>query len=810
MKEIQYVGEHLLPGQLGNFFVILAFSAALLSSIAYLIGSFGEHTIKESWRKLGRYAFFIHAIAVIGIVATLFHIILNHYFEYQYAWQHSSKDLPVRYMFSCFWEGQEGSFLLWMLWHAVLGSVLIFTSRKWEPPVMSVFASVQIFLSSMLLGVYILDYKLGNNPFVLLREHPDFIDLPWTKVANYLKNLDGRGLNPLLRNYWMTIHPPTLFLGFAATLIPFAYAMAGLITGQLKEWTKPALPWTFFGVLVLGTGVLMGGAWAYESLSFGGFWAWDPVENSSLVPWIILVGAGHLMLIYKNRGQSLFTALAFTLLSFLLVLYSTFLTRSGILGKSSVHAFTDLGMSGQLLVYLLFYVVLSIFLLIKHRKKIAEGQTDDNATSREFWMFIGSLILLVSSFQIIFTTSIPVINKLFSLNLAPPTNPIEHYNSWQIPFSILILTGIAIAQFFKYKSTSMADFYSKIKRSLFIAVIISALSCWALEITNLFLIALLLASVFAFLSNLDYALITQKGKWSKAGPSLAHAGFALLMLGALISTGKSNVISQNTSGYDVSKLGKDFNNMEHIMLVKNDTVKMGNYFLTYKGKKVEGVNHYFNIDYFTRDEAGKFKHEFMLSPIVQTNPRMGNSAEPDTRHFLHKDVYTHIAYAELSTEDKHVDEGFPIKKDYTLQAGDTVFTSGAMLVLEGLIKEFDQSDLNLKPGDLAVAAKVKILTPNGKVDYAQPIFSIRENMIIPVDVINEEEGIKFSFTSIDPESGKINMLISEKDKKSKDFIILKAIIFPWINLLWLGCLLMVIGTAIAIVHRVKANNKQPA
>lgn len=803
MNEIQYVGEHLLPGQIGNLFVIISFCAALLSSVAYFAGSFGEESQQKSWKNIGRQAFFAHSIGVIGIVATLFYIILNHYFEYQYAWQHSSRDLPVRYMFSCFWEGQEGSFLLWMLWHSILGCILIFTSRNWEAPVLSVFASVQVFLASMLLGVYVLGYKLGSNPFMLLREHPDFADLPWTKVADYLKNLDGRGLNPLLRNYWMTIHPPTLFLGFAATLVPFAYAMAGLITGKLKEWTQPALPWTFFGILILGTGVLMGGAWAYESLSFGGFWAWDPVENSSLVPWIILVGAGHLILIYKNRGQSLFSALAFTLLSFILVLYSTFLTRSGILGKSSVHAFTDLGMSGQLLVYLLFYVLLSITLLIVHRKKIAEEQNDDNSTSREFWMFIGSLILLVSSFQIIFSTSIPVINSVFSLNLAPPTNPIEHYNSWQIPFSILIMLGIAIAQFFKYKSTPMSDFYKKIRRSLLFSVIISALCCWALEITNAFLIALLLSSVFAFFSNLDYALTAQKGKWMKTGPSLAHAGFALLILGALISTGKSNVISQNTSGYDVTKLGKDFSNMEHIMLIKNDTVKMGDYFLSYKGKNVDGVNHYFNIDYFSKNNLGNYVHEFTLSPIVQTNPRMGNSAEPDTRHFLHKDVYTHIAYAELSTEDNHVEESFPIKKDYTLSAGDTVFTSGAMLILEGLVKEFDKSDLNLKNGDLAVAARIKILTPDGKVEFAQPIFSIRDNMIVPVDVINDKEGIKFSFTSIDPETGSIKLLVAEKDKKSRDFIILKAIIFPWINLLWLGCLLMVFGTAIAIVNRVK-------
>jgi len=250
--------------------------------------------------------------------------------------------------------------------------------------------------------------------------------------------------------------------------------------------------------------------------------------------------------------------------------------------------------------------------------------------------------------------------------------------------------------------------------------------------------------------------------------------------------------------------------MEHIMLIKNDTVKMGEYYLTYKGKNIEGVNHYFNIDYFSRNDLGKLEHEFTLSPIVQTNPRMGNSAEPDTRHFLHKDVYTHIAYAELDTEEKHGSEEFTIKKDYQLNAGDTIFTTGAMLVFEGLVKEVNQTDLNLKNGELAVGAKIKILTPNGKIAYAQPIFSIRDNMIVPVDVINEAEGLKFSFTNIDPETGKISLMIAEKDRKSRDFIILKAIIFPWINLLWIGCLLMVIGTIVAIVNRVKVNIAKPS
>ena len=247
-------------------------------------------------------------------------------------------------------------------------------------------------------SVVILGYKLGNNPFVLLREHPDFANLPFIKMPDYLARIkDGRGLNPLLQNYWMTIHPPTLFLGFASTVVPFAFAIAGLLRKKFSEWIKPALPWTFFGVMILGTGILMGAAWAYESLSFGGFWAWDPVENASLVPWMTLVGLAHVMLIYKHRKRSLISNYILAIATFFFILYSTFLTRSGILGNSSVHAFTDLGMSGHLLIYMLFFLVLSAFLLIKNYNALKESHEEEHLSSREFWMFIGSLVFFLSA-----------------------------------------------------------------------------------------------------------------------------------------------------------------------------------------------------------------------------------------------------------------------------------------------------------------------------------------------------------------------------------------------------------------------------
>jgi len=794
---IDYIGEHLLPGKVGNAFIILSFTAALLSCVAYFFASNNE-SLENNWKKIARSGFLVHSFSVFGIIATLFYMIINNYFEYQYVWQHSSKALPVRYMLSCFWEGQEGSFLLWSFWHVILGLILIRYSKSWEAPVMTVFSSVQVFLASMLLGIYIFEYRLGSNPFILLREHPDYANLPFVKVPNYLQSLDGRGLNPLLQNYWMTIHPPTLFLGFASTLVPFAFAIAALWKKKYSEWLKPALPWTFFGIMILGTGILMGGAWAYEALSFGGFWAWDPVENASLVPWLTLLGAGHTMLIYKNKQQSLFTAFFLAIVSFILILYSTFLTRSGVLGDSSVHAFTDLGMSGQLLVYLLFYVVLAIFLLAFNFKKLPKQTEEESIWSREFWMLIGALVLLISAFQIIFTTSIPVINKIFNSKLAPPLNPIEHYNSWQIPFAIIVALLIGFTQFLKYKSTDFKLFLKKISLAALVAVALTLLVAITMEMKNFFYVLLLFASSFAFLANLDCLIRVVKGNIRKSGSSIAHIGFGLLLLGALISTSNKKIISQNTSSVDIKQLGKDFNNNENIMLMQGDSLRMDEYLVVYHGKKKEGVNISFEVEYLKQNE-GKFEHAFTLNPLVQMNPRMGNSPEPDTKHYLHKDIYTHVTYALLEEKEDHDNEE---RKTSMIGFGDTIFSGRSMIIFEGLNKDVDKQANKLKDSDIAIGARLRIVGLT-KTYTAEPIFVIRDSIAFPLEASLEQLGLKFTFNRINVETEQAEITVIEKKDQQRDFVVMEAIIFPYINVLWLGCVLMIIGTVIALNERIK-------
>jgi len=442
---------HTIVGQIGHFFVIFSFVTALVATVAYFLSAICEvntlqvapaeelhleyagklsfsgvisrpgkiHSVAKTtslpepddWRILARWAFYLHAASIISVIASLFYIIYNHYFEYHYAWSHSSLALPVYYMISCFWEGQEGAFLLWLFWNALLGSILIRTSGKqWEAPMMAIFALVQAFLASMILGVVFGDsFKVGSSPFLLLTEAiPN--DPIFTINPTFIPK-DGNGLNPLLQNYWMVIHPPATFLGYALTLVPFSYCIAGLWRNKPIEWIRPALPWTLVGALVLGTAIMMGGYWAYETLNFGGYWNWDPVENSVYVPWLILVGAIHTMLIAKRSSTGLKTAIILTISGFLLILYSTFLSRSGILGNASVHSFTDLGLSGQLLIYMAVFVFLAVALAVFKWKHIPRDEIELSVYTKEFWIFIGATTLCLASFQVIATTSIPVYIK---------------------------------------------------------------------------------------------------------------------------------------------------------------------------------------------------------------------------------------------------------------------------------------------------------------------------------------------------------------------------------------------------------------
>jgi len=673
-------------GDLGHFFVVLSFTGALVATISYLMAEISKpETEKAKWLALGKWSFYTHAFSVLGIVVSLFTIIYTHDYRFHYAWSHSSNHLPVQYMISCFLEGQEGSFLLWIFWHVVLGVILLWNPIKWQGPTMLVFCAVQSFLASMILGSVIGDFKIGSSPFILLREAMP--ELPVFGINPNYTPEDGRGLNPLLQNYWMVIHPPTLFLGFALTLVPFAMTMAALWRKDFTGWIKPALPWVLTGSGVLGLGIMMGAYWAYETLNFGGYWNWDPVENAVYIPWLILVASLHGMISYQKNRTLLKLATVLSVSSFLLVLYATFLTRSGILGNASVHSFTDLGLSGQLLVYLLVFVIMVIVLFILRWKDFPGKSKEMATTSGEFWIFMGILILSLSSFQVFSFTSIPVYNKigeLFGLDLkmAPPADQILTYSQWQLWFGLSIALVSAIAQVFWWNRLGAKKWYQPLTWPLLISLGATAGLIYYFKIDSVPYMALLLGGFFSVLVNTASLWKTIRNNVKLSGGSIAHIGVAMMLLGILFSSGFSKVISLNKSGLVYRKEFTEDINRDNVLLWRSAKTQMGEYALKYKGdcyavvgfptfvKKeylastddmylmtCQGPLTYNGKEYFKKGDTVEIEPEntyyaveyatpkdtFMLFPRAQVNPNMGLLASPDIKKFWERDLYSHVS-----------------------------------------------------------------------------------------------------------------------------------------------------------------------
>lgn len=939
MEEIQYIGEHLIYKNLGQFALTLGFVTSLLAVVAYFFATQNRlNDNYKSWRKIGRVAFITHGISVLTVIGCLLFAMINKCFEYQYVQLHVSEDLPFKYIFSAFWEGQEGSFLLWLFWHVILGFVLLWRAKEWEAPVLSVLAGVQAFIMTMILGVYVTEtLKFGSNPLLLLR---DTMDIPLFNNADYVSLLQGNGLNPLLQNYWNTIHPPTLFLGFASTIVPFCFAIAGLWTRQHKEWLKPALPWALFSASILGIGILMGGAWAYEALSFGGYWAWDPVENSSLVPWIILVAGIHTHLIAKHSGYSIKSTYLFYIFSFILILYSTFLTRSGVLGDTSVHAFTEMGLENQLLAFISTFLFLGLILYFTRRKDIPAPKEEEALPSREFWMFIGTLVLLFSSVIITLSTSLPVFNKIAQV-FNPDfegytiTEPIAHYNKYQLWIGVFIGLLSGVAQFLRYKGINWENtstkFWKHMSISSVAAIVLTFLTSLWIDLNAWQFWLLTFTGYFAVVSNIDYLISATKGNLRLAGSAFSHVGFGLMLVGVIASGLNKEHISTNP----VMQRGLLPEDMlqNNVLLFKGMPMFMSGYRVTYESDTLVGNLREFVVKYEKLNGDGKVEQEFEVLPTATYDNKVVKVAafNPATKRYLDRDIFTHIAtlsprerdfeikrseedslnylpyllnkdepivildtvatstsntilptkayvvdynrnpthpdyepeegdfafglkvalekddtvfYAEpvlvlrkqlmytfpvqlndlsmrVRLTDKTLDAIFPAEeelgyKQFVFKQGETKTINGLPVTFAGFEKEPTHPGYKNQEGDIAVGAVFVSNDKDGNKYQAQPLYLIRGTSPFNLkDEINEL-GLHFRFTSINPETDQIEVMIAQKDNKMEnvpveiakksfrsDYIILETIVFPGINLFWIGSTMMMLGLGVAMFRRRK-------
>lgn len=722
MEEVKYIGELLWPGVVGHLAIILSFVAALAGSYAYFRAMKSDD---RRWTRLGGAYYIIHGFAVLLVIGLIIFLMANERYEYKYVWEHVSADLPTRYIFSAFWEGQEGSFLLWAFWHVVLGAFLVRSKGTWKAPVMGVLLAVQAVICSMLLGIYITEnFKLGINPFPLLR---DTMQAPIFARADYLSMIDGSGLSPLLQNYWMTIHPPTLFLGFASVTIPFGFALGGLISGKHREWLKPALPWALFSAGILGTGILMGSAWAYEALTFGGYWAWDPVENMSLVPWIILLAGIHSNLIARRSGYSLRATYAFYLLAFILVLYSTFLTRSGVLGDTSAHAFTQMGLEWQLVGFIAIFAISSLWLLLRNWKRIPMPEKEEKLVSREFWMFIGTLVLLFSAILISFTTSIPVWNKILDffagitgsdlsdLHRTAPVEPIPHYNRFQLWIAICIALLSGIAQFLRYREPRWDSNRSRFLRSTLISLagglgLTIVLSLW-IEVYAWQYWLLMGCGAFAIIANALYLVQYAKGNLSQTASGVAHFGFAVMVIGILASGLNQRTISTNP--FAQTGLVDGLDPQKYVTLIKERPTFMNGYWVEYVKDTIEGNSRIFTVLYTRLNAEMDTVETFTLHPDVLFNNKLTKveASNPATKHYLSHDIFTYVAA--LPGEQMDIEAARQINdtlnfRELRLTPTDTFSNTKFALWLEDVNLDPDTDDYTRVPGDLPVQVDIGI------------------------------------------------------------------------------------------------------
>jgi cytochrome c-type biogenesis protein CcmF len=488
---------------------VIALWGALLAGLASIYFYFRADRGQAEALSLARNAYVAFATCIVAAAGTLMALLLQHRFDISYVNSYSSRDLPIYFLISTFWAGQEGSFLLWCFWGAIIGLFVWRSAREQEAPVMIVYLSTFIGIVAIL---------CKQSPFKLL---------PPPVPA------DGVGLNPLLQDPWMVIHPPVMFSGFASLSVPFAFAITALWKKRWDGWVTRAIPWALFTFLALGTAVLMGGYWAYKTLGWGGYWGWDPVENTSLVPWLCTVALVHGMFLQRARKRHRKVNLIVACFAYLTILYGTFLTRSGILADFSVHSFIDLGITAWLVGILLGFVGLSALCIAWRWREIPVTQEEEPPLlSRSVLFILGIAVLCAMGFVILLGTSAPLLTRLTG---NPSQVQTSFYTKTTIPAAILLALLAGLVAFVSWKGETWKNLAASARRSLLVAGagVIVGLLVGAREGTSL---VVLFFALFA--ADMNLRAVVRKvrgGKWGGAGGYLAHVGLGIMLAGIVVS-----------------------------------------------------------------------------------------------------------------------------------------------------------------------------------------------------------------------------------------------------------------------------------
>lgn len=525
-------------GQIGSWLVL---GGALL----FILSVVGMATKRE---KLGRRSFVGGCIAVAGAFASLATLFATDQFHFEYVGNHSWHNLPAAYKIAAVWSGQQGSFLLWATTSAIFGLLVLPWTGKFQRWYVLVYS---IFLGGI---CGILAYE---TPFGLIKEL--FV------AGTQYTPPDGLGLTPSLQNYWVIIHPPTIFLGFGSLTVPFALAVSAMFARDPKGWMSIVRPWALVSLAILGVGLVMGGLWAYETQGWGGFWAWDPVENVSFVPWLLVVAFVHGMIVQTTRSRWHGTNLLMAGLPFLLFVYGTFLTRSGFLSKFSVHSFAEMNRSALWILMALMVGLALAFVALwatvgRRLGKEFDTEPVQEGFNREKGYQFGVLLLSGLATAIALGMSVPFFVGLAGGNGKVVEEPL--YHSVVVWFFAPIMLLIGLVPFLSWRRQEKSNFNNKVLNVFGITIGILGvtmmllkfpqLSDWSLHAHELppidfpfgihvprfsWVIFLFGLTTFAAVSNVwRFAELVRRSKLGVGG-FLAHFGVAVALAGLILSRG---------------------------------------------------------------------------------------------------------------------------------------------------------------------------------------------------------------------------------------------------------------------------------
>ncbi|HTR96264.1 MAG TPA: cytochrome c biogenesis protein CcsA [Candidatus Acidoferrales bacterium] len=767
----------------GQWLSWLALLASVTSAFGWLLAANG----RTQAIPLARAAFRVQWLAFLGAAFFLWWILFHHQFQYQYVHDYSSRSMPRRFVYAAFWGGQEGTFLLWGLLTATLGLVLM----RWKSPTQP---TAMLFMNLPIVMLALVTVMRG--PFLASRE----------------AYTDGVGLNPLLQDYWMTIHPPVLFTGFSSFVVPFAIACAALWRRDYDGWVKAALPWVVFSAAIQATGFIMGGVWAYKVLGWGGYWGWDPVENGSLIPWLSNIALLHGLLVQRVTGSLRRTNFFLAITSYVLVLYASFLTRSGVLADFSVHSFANLGLSGFLLSFVAIAALAGYGLLVTRlvQKDIPSPAEPLGTFSRESFMWLGQLVFMLMCLLVTLGMSAPLLTRLFG----PPANvQTGYYNLVNAPLAIALGLLLGISPLLRWRKHDVPERRPAIRGALglaglaigllfagafllswlhripagWITLFGVGLMVWLLAAIVLYVpiatvavggglaitfvaIALgvrdampasvLFAMAFALVANFGATVRGFRAGWRHGIAFLGHMGVSVMLIGVIASSG--------------------YGHSAQVQLPRGEPRNALGYRLTFQGLQHEPNGK----DQAVIAVAGPDRNFTARARFFWSDYNQGWMKNPHIERFATKDLYI----SPLEMVGQSDDAGVWFAPGETKQVGQVKYT------FESFLPEPGEGRMKLTANVTAeVGGRTVPLKPVFEVDMAAG----RQTRIPATLPGGGEVGI----VTADPNTGRVELSLPGQQAAQEQILAVEVSSKPFINLVWVGAILMLASAFLVVVRR---------